>query len=52
MVIKNSGLGENLKILNRMKKLKVEDISEKSVFASYYYSNELGVFNMKSSKVK
>ena len=47
MVIKNNGYGLNLKILNGDGK--VAEIMESQIYASYWYSSEVAIFNMRNA---
>ena len=52
IVVKNEGYAQNLKVLNRALKLKVKDIKEDEMYASYWFSSEVGIYNMRNSKFK
>ncbi len=50
--MKNKGYSDNLKVANIKNNLNYSDISEEDIFALYYYSSEVGIFNMRHSKFK
>ncbi|CDW87312.1 UNKNOWN [Stylonychia lemnae] len=52
LVIKNQGYAENLKLANKMKALSFKDIMESEIYATYYFSSEIGIIDMRSSKFR
>ena len=52
VVVKTEGYADNLKLLNTRGYLNSSEIIESDIFASYYYSSEVSIFNLRQSKFK
>eukprot|EP00347_Sterkiella_histriomuscorum_P023689 403333726 len=54
IVLKTKGYAENIKAILQQSPsaLKPEDILQTDIYATYYYANEIGIFNMRQSKFK
>ena len=52
MVLKTEGYANNLKFLNIRGYLNSSEIIESDIYASYFYSSEVSIFNLRQSKFK